>query len=866
MSIDKRKALQAALTYTQQGKLDRAIAEYQAVLRADPSDLNVLNALGDLYARVGNKTEAIAHYMRIGDAYRADALNLRAIAAYKKVVKLDPSYTQAYLACADLYAEQGLTGEARLQLEVVAEQYLKGGDLAKALEIYEKMVQLDQANIPVVTKVADLLIKTGKTDEALRHLNTLGERLVGVGQMEDALRVYKKIVQLQPTVQGFLQMARTQIRTGSRGEAEESLRQAEALATDDSTAWVALGRMYHEMGEGFLAEQWFQRAREAGLPEGRLLLLELYQEAGRWTEALAELRHVGDLSQFEQGEPVLKILDRLIERLPEEVEPWSQLLEIFEQIGARERLVAASQNLSRLLTAQGREGEAAVFLQKFASLTPMAVAEAPHHLQAAEVVFEVEEPPLLEKLPSPPEVLEEAVSPGADVSLEETEALEEVLADREPTLLSEGIGETDGVGDPVVEEQLAEADVYVKYGLLDKAIQHLRRLLTRFPGNIPSRQKLMQLSLERGERDEAIREGLILLEIFHRRGEDAAASTTLENLHALAPDDPRVQAVVHRFPSMSPQESRPGETPPSGETPLESIEPLASQEPTFELLEELVSSDVEEKLQEGDFYVQQGMVEEARAIFQRILLRDPGHQGAQTRLAALAGKTASGPEEITVVEADVREQRDIPIFKMAVTGPLEGEYVDLASELSEELNREEVSPVTAFRADLEDVLNELQRGVREHVEAGDYETHYNLGIAYKDMELYDEAIEEFHWAAQDPAYRIPCSSLLGLCYLAKGDPGRAVVELRRGLDFAGAGTEERWGTLYDLATAYEALGDLTQALEALMAIQEEAPKFRDVRVRIRDLRTRLSLDQGSGERTRERGIEGKPPRQRITFI
>ena len=53
MAFDKRKSLQNALTFTQQGKWDRAIVEYQAILKADPRDLTVCNNLGDLYARAG---------------------------------------------------------------------------------------------------------------------------------------------------------------------------------------------------------------------------------------------------------------------------------------------------------------------------------------------------------------------------------------------------------------------------------------------------------------------------------------------------------------------------------------------------------------------------------------------------------------------------------------------------------------------------------------------------------------------------------------------------------------------------------------------------------------------------------------------
>ncbi|MFQ5575284.1 MAG: tetratricopeptide repeat protein, partial [Terriglobia bacterium] len=127
----------------------------------------------------------------------------------------------------------------------------------------------------------------------------------------------------------------------------------------------------------------------------------------------------------------------------------------------------------------------------------------------------------------------------------------------------------------------------------------------------------------------------------------------------------------------------------------------------------------------------------------------------------------------------------------------------------------------------------------------DYETHYNLGLAYRDLELYEKAIEEFRLAANDAANRARCASLIGLCYLAKGDPERSVEEFLKGLAVAKGGTEERWALLYDLATAYEAFGDVRKALETLTTIHSEAPKFRDVRVRIRDVGARIGKSRGS---------------------
>jgi tetratricopeptide (TPR) repeat protein len=165
MAFDKRKALQSALAYAQQAKWDKAIAEYQTILKADPNDLTVCNNLGDLYARAGRPTEAIEQYLKLGELYRADGLAVKAIAVYKKIIKQDATKTQVLLACADLYEEQGLTGEAKVQLATAAEQYGKAGDTAKVIEMYQRLAGLDPSNYGLLTKLADLLLKEKRKEE-----------------------------------------------------------------------------------------------------------------------------------------------------------------------------------------------------------------------------------------------------------------------------------------------------------------------------------------------------------------------------------------------------------------------------------------------------------------------------------------------------------------------------------------------------------------------------------------------------------------------------------------------------------------------------------------------------------------------------
>ncbi|MGH7361620.1 MAG: tetratricopeptide repeat protein, partial [Candidatus Methylomirabilales bacterium] len=241
MAFDKRKALQAALTFTQQGRLDKAIAEYQNILKADPNDLSVLNALGDLHARTGNRAEAIGHYMRLGDSYRTDGFAAKATAVYRKVIKLDPGNLQAQTLCADLYAEQGLVGEAKQQLLAIAEHYTRAGSTNETLAVYQKIVTLDPGNVAAATKLSELMTRQGKGQDAYGQLARSAEQCLVAGQIVEAQKLFRRMLQMNPKAfEAHLGLGRLLAKTGSP-EAAQELKAAASLAPDDAGQWTALG-------------------------------------------------------------------------------------------------------------------------------------------------------------------------------------------------------------------------------------------------------------------------------------------------------------------------------------------------------------------------------------------------------------------------------------------------------------------------------------------------------------------------------------------------------------------------------------------------------------------------------------------------
>jgi tetratricopeptide (TPR) repeat protein len=123
----------------------------------------------------------------------------------------------------------------------------------------------------------------------------------------------------------------------------------------------------------------------------------------------------------------------------------------------------------------------------------------------------------------------------------------------------------------------------------------------------------------------------------------------------------------------------------------------------------------------------------------------------------------------------------------------------------------------------------------------DYETHYNLGLAYKEMDLLDEAVEEFQIAAglvvpEDgtPRY-LHCCNLLGHCFMQKNLARAAVMWFQKGLAGRGHTQDEYQALRYELGAAYEQLGDLDRAIEVFTEVYGTDVSYRGVAEKLRNL-------------------------------
>ena len=161
------------------------------------------------------------------------------------------------------------------------------------------------------------------------------------------------------------------------------------------------------------------------------------------------------------------------------------------------------------------------------------------------------------------------------------------------------------------------------------------------------------------------------------------------------------------------------------------------------------------------------------------------------------------------------------------------EFVDLEADISPELASLTASEEIDDDNDPpEPLVSGVRKGLDEQMDNEDTETHYNLGIAFREMGLFDDAITEFRAAAADPGRKLDCFALQGVCYRDKGDFRRAEDILKKGLVSAPATEAEQSPIKYELAELYELDGRHDEAARLYRYIQAASPGFRDTAVKI----------------------------------
>jgi tetratricopeptide (TPR) repeat protein len=858
VSIDRAKAQKAAQKYLAKGQIDRAIAEFEKVVQSDPNDARSLLKLGDLYTRRGDSKGAVATYRKVAAQYAAEGFFLKAVAVYKQILKLDGSDLGAHESLAEAYDKLSLNSDAIATYEHVADGYASQGKNDRAVKALGRLAELDKTNVAAWVRYAEALSKADRIDEACDAFRRGADLLKQAGRADDYIKVTERLL----------------------FHSHEDLDRARDLAD-----------LYLERDQ----------------PKAALLHLQ--------TCFKADARHPATLSLLARS---------------------------FLALGQAPKAVSVYKELARVHSEAGASAAEAEALRGV-------LAHAPDDAEAKRRLAEL------------------SSGGGEAIELIEGDELDEVMVvEEDDDADADASGSYPLSADLEREAQIArlmaECEVFMRYGLRDKVVPQLKRVLAIDPQHTDAREKLKETYKKRGENAEAIAQLLVLAE---HAGDPGKARKYLEEAAELDPLHPQVIARLQHTLSSSGamaapvipassssaddddedvifvDEDEPGASPrpaslrpepldesdfsdlrsapprapiaplsplrfepppaqppapdfdedadtiqvtglsslpppPVPEPPTSGLGPremslasalegpadevafegadddepelvLEADEPEAEL--EVSEPDAPEPseaeeppegvvdaIEEADFYLGQQLFDEAREVLIEAMYEHLGDKTLKRKLDEIDQLEAGGGTASPAAEP-------VPVASPAsVPPPAEDRSFALAAKLADHGGAGAGGPV-----DVGDVIHQFKEGVRRQVDKADTATHYDLGIAYMEMGLHAEAIDEFQLCLEGGDRKGTAHTMIGLSYVAKGEMEPALTHFQQALATGHQNPEEQLTLWFEIGNAYELLGKASEALVFYEKVEEIDPAFREVSLRIERLGVKKTEQQETDE-------------------
>jgi tetratricopeptide (TPR) repeat protein len=814
----------------------KALAVYVEILDnfdqyAAELDVSLFNRVGDLMMRQGNVADAVDYYERAVVRYVDGGFYNNAIALCNKILRHSPGRASVYYTLGKISAHKGFTTDAKQNFLEYADRMQKAGNLDEAFRSLKEFADLCPGQDDIRLMLADQLSKLGRKEEALEQLQTLWARYQAEGKDDDAQAVVGRMKAIDPA--------------------------AEPRATQGSRSNRGGDLVFLDLGDAPPARPARPAAPSSAPP------LKHPPPRAAAPSAVADLPLLDPGTEEVQQKPAPR-------SAPPAPEPQAAPLVGFERTTLDDQTGSADFTGSLDI-------EPTAFEEKPPPPQPSIIEpEASSTLLPEHDLLEGEptdeqappqefEPPPLEEVPmaaddAPYElstgdpfglnVSHESSTMGVDMAPDENAASEGSFwqqqatdfgsslgdgGDIPPLLRSDAIGFDDPLtsndGTPSLDSTPSLLDFDPSIGIEDlppipqgpaslrqktisaeRSVETLHASVEADPENWSLRRELAEKMLESGDREGGIRELEGAMMGAERANELDLASSLAEEIARLAPETVRFhqKRVEYAF---------------------RTNDKLRLIEAYLALAGALLNAQQAEK---------------ARAVYQRVLDLAPDDIRAQAALESIqveppapeappparkpAGRGGPTPSPVRTRSADPEPS------------PGEGGFVNLGELLrgddspkSTRMIVNEEEPSGDEEADFADMLKKFKQGIAENVAQEDYQSHYDLGVAFKEMGLVDEAVAEFQKALKAPSNRLPTYEALGQCFIEKEQYAIASTVLARALGEGRYSDEEMIGVLYLLGRAAQALNHSEDALGYYQRVFVVDIEFRDVVDRIAEV-------------------------------
>lgn len=196
VAFNSSKALANAQKHIQKRNWDKAAVEYERIVQNDPSDMRNLLKLADLYVRCERQQDALNAYMQVAYHYLRDDIYDKAVAVFKQALQLDDTNPELHRDLGDAYHRLGRLKEAIRSFHRAREIFRERNDAAHQRDILERMVRVDPEDIGLRVQLAERYARDGMNDEAVGLLTFASDRLEEEGRLDEFLKVAERIIYL----------------------------------------------------------------------------------------------------------------------------------------------------------------------------------------------------------------------------------------------------------------------------------------------------------------------------------------------------------------------------------------------------------------------------------------------------------------------------------------------------------------------------------------------------------------------------------------------------------------------------------------------------------------------------------------------
>ncbi len=884
------KLKKKAAELEQKKQFDKALAVYVELLgqisgEEEDADVALYNRVGDLMIRQGDVTQAVEYYEKAVDLYAEGGFFNNAIALCNKILRTSPGRASIYYKLGRISAKKGFSSDAKQNYLEYADRMQKAGKLDEAFRALKEFADLcpDQDDIRLM--LAEQLAKKQRNGEALEQLQLLYEKFEHEGRAAEARATIDRMKAIDPAIEP---------KTGTGGPKHKAGDLVFLDVTFDEKPRPGAPRK--SVGARSVPEKPAAPAPKpapvvpppappAAPPESAdLPFLDLDEPTPAESEPVTPARpeesfiqHGGiEPSDLEDmgidspnfgtsldtsfgGDSLLGLEPTTMGSDVEHEAPPSEFLDLEPALGTDSGITHdAYGDFGGISPLEDDAGTADLGLVEMELSETEAEAPAPpEHDLALPGQLPMLELPELRASDSTSDIGDdlELIMPDADDSQRgarrPTSALEELdppIARGEeranggdvsfdiPLLdVDDGFDSDNGFGQPgagsngggFADAPPRRASNPPSSG--DHALDDLRNRVNEEPSNAGLRRVLAEALFERGHRDEGLSELELTMISFERASDLDGASSVADEIIRLNPNSVRHHQKRVEYAFRTNDRSR------------------------------LVDA----YLELADALFRSGQADKARTVYQRVLELAPTEVRAQAAISAFiepsaapnAGRksppparTSGGTPERSGVfrrytgEAKRPEPEAAPpkVDPKIPTDP--AGFVNLGAWLRDDdqpkstrMVVQEQAPTGNEQADFADMLRAFKQGVAQNVEDEDHQAHYDLGVAYKEMGLVDEAISEFQKALRGPRDRVRAYESLGQCFLEKSQFQVAATLLTRALVEPGHSDEQLVGVLYLLGYCNEALQQWTEALAYYQRVFAVDIEFRDVSDRISSL-------------------------------